>query len=259
MTQLIFINSRARRGGSIHDFSIGLEGQMLTCGEGEVVELELMAFSCKQNFYNIQTGRNNAFTLTEDGSDSSITLTPGNYDVLELATEIQTQLNASLINYTIVVSYSAVTGKLSLTRSLTGSPVVTTMTFTAGTDGHEILGFAEGSTVTIEDTALVSDAIISVGNEENLYLHLSPAGRNLWYNTSAAGHGFTSVMAKIPILSDHFGTIYWENIGGIRYVKQFLTGYNANSLHFRITNEHDLPIELQADFSMTFELRRRHI
>jgi len=216
----------------------------------------MVQFSCKHSFYNVQAGRNNVFTLTEDGEDVTITLAEGNYSVIELAAEIQTKLNEALINYSVEVSYSHTTGKYTYTRTLIGDSVTTSITFSSTLDTHEILGFAEGSTADITDSGVVSTSIVSVGSEEALYIHLSPTGNNLWISNVSDPHSNTDLFATIPILVSHFDIIYWEAMGGIRYIKHYRHGHNGNSIHVKITNEHNLPIELQSDFSMVFKLSR---
>jgi hypothetical protein len=87
--------------------------------------------------FNVES--DNKKIYINDGSDKTITLTEGVYTGLNLATEVQTQLNASSSNWT--VSYSISTRKFTISN--TGS---VTLRFTQTTDqAWSMLGFTSGA------------------------------------------------------------------------------------------------------------------
>ena len=83
----------------------------------DVVSIELVNGSIPADLYNIATGWN-IFTFGEGTTIWQVTLTPGQYTAAELATELQTQLNAlaGKLN-TYVVTYSAITRKMTVTAT----------------------------------------------------------------------------------------------------------------------------------------------
>ena len=251
MNKLLFLNSKARNSGSIYDLDVHFDTSMFRVEKGDLLKMKLMSFNCKHNFYNLEAARNIYFTITEDGTPTTVALSEGNYDVDEIGTMIQTLLNANVSNYTFVVAHNAHTGKYTITPTLTGSGVTLTITFSTSYDTHEIFGLEE-QTYDLT-SALTSTYISSIGNEEALYIHIN-SGNNLHYNGTNSSTHKSSVFAKIPILAEHFGQIYWESLGSGEYSINFTSGHNANMLSFRITNEYGLPIQLQSNWSMVFSL-----
>jgi hypothetical protein len=88
-------------------------------------------------WFNVES--DNKKIYINDGSDKTITLSEGVYTGATLATEVQTQLNASSSNWT--VSYTGSTRKFTISN--TGS---VTLRFTQTTDqAWEMLGFTSGA------------------------------------------------------------------------------------------------------------------
>ena len=85
----------------------------------DVVSIELLNGCIPADLYNINTGWNK-FTFGESVGVWIITLTPGQYTSAQLATELQTKLNAltGIIN-TYAVTYSDITKKLTIIASST--------------------------------------------------------------------------------------------------------------------------------------------
>jgi len=88
----------------------------------DVLSIELLSGCIPAGLYNVNIGWNQ-FTFGENLGKRTITLTPGQYTIQALITELQTQLNTGSIN-TYTITYSSVTKKLRF--SATGS---TTFTF----------------------------------------------------------------------------------------------------------------------------------
>ena len=79
-----------------------------------MVSVELVNGCVPTDLYNMNTGWN-IFSFTEDTRQYSVTLTPGQYTVTELCTELQRALNAlpGVINsYSII--YSSITKKINI-------------------------------------------------------------------------------------------------------------------------------------------------
>jgi len=90
----------------------------------DVVAIELVSGSIPADLYNVTPDWNNFMFAEGTGAKIKVTLTPGQYTAAEVATELQTQLNAIVgKTNTYTVAYSATTKRLTITGS-------TTLTFT---------------------------------------------------------------------------------------------------------------------------------
>lgn len=100
---------------------------------------QLVYGSIPNTFYNVPSTNNmNKFVIFETDTEYTITITPGNYTASSLATELETQLDASAATNTFTVTYSSATGKLTFTTNTSD------VEFRFGTyqyDSAEILGF----------------------------------------------------------------------------------------------------------------------
>jgi len=97
----------------------------------DIVSIELVNGCVPCDLYNVNTGWNQ-FTFVEEPSNVSIvTLTPGQYNPTQLATELQTRLNsvAGILN-SYTVTYSDITKKIT-TRGVGPNPF--TFYFLSGT------------------------------------------------------------------------------------------------------------------------------
>ena len=108
----------------------------------DVVAIELVSGSIPADLYNVTPDWNNFMFAEGTGVKIKVTLTPGQYTAAEVATELQTQLNAiSGATNTYTVTYSATTKRLTITGSTTttftfffqtGLPYVDTINSTTG-------------------------------------------------------------------------------------------------------------------------------
>jgi len=107
----------------------------------DVVAIELVSGSIPADLYNVTPDWNNFLFAEGTGAKVKVTLTPGQYTASEIATELQTRLNAigGINSYT--VTYSLTTKRLTITGSTTttftfffqtGLPYVDTINTTTG-------------------------------------------------------------------------------------------------------------------------------
>ena len=87
----------------------------------DVVSIELLSGCIPASLYNVNTGWNQ-FTFGENYVKRTITLSPGQYTIQQLATQLQTLLNIGSIN-TYSITYSSVTKKVTI--SATGAATYT--------------------------------------------------------------------------------------------------------------------------------------
>lgn len=197
----IFYNSLYRQSGEIYDHSFILSPDILTFKDDCYAELELLSFVCKQSYYNISTSRNNKFYYNQGNGNVLVQLTPGNYNVKELATEIENQLNASG-SLVWNITYSLIT--LKYTFNYTGVPLQTPVVSQYLTlDGLSILGFQTTTTLT---NGITSTKQLSIGDLAALFLQcdLVNNSRNVANQTSRP------ILAMIPVVCQLYGTIYYS-------------------------------------------------
>lgn len=247
----IFYNSQARRpGDEIYDHTAVFPTDLFNVEQGYEAELELIQFTVKQSYYNVDSLRNATFVYSEDSGSSevTITLTNGNYNVKQLAEEIQTQLNANATALTWVVGYSLIT--LLFTFSYTGTPAGNVI-FTEINNSFDLLGFASSESPKTITTPTTSSQIVSIGNIASLFLHCSFAkSRNI------EEENVRDILCEVPILTgSFFGTIYYEKISDHSFTMKIpVDGDNSNTVTFSLKDIDNNPIRFTSDWAAVFSL-----
>jgi hypothetical protein len=143
-------------------------------------------YASMYSYFNVES--DNKKIYINDGSDYTITLTEGLYTGTTLATELQTQLNASSSNWT--VSYSTTTKKFTISN--TGS---VTLRFTQTTDqAWSMLGFTSGA-ADDTDTSWTGSAVtywniyitwdLGTATTVDFFAAIAPPGEN-WFTSENA-------------------------------------------------------------------------
>lgn len=111
----VLIDSKYRESGTLTNYKYILPHPVKN-----VREVRLLQSVIPNSIYQLASGYN-TFDFTEDPAGTpdaqTITLTPGNYTGSELATEIETQLNADMTGNDYSVSYDSNTNKLTTTKT----------------------------------------------------------------------------------------------------------------------------------------------
>jgi hypothetical protein len=245
LTKMVFYNSSSRNSGEIYDHTFTLMPDILEFKEDEYAEMELIQFSCKQSYFNISSSRNNKFYYNQGNGLILVTLTPGNYNVKDLATEIQTQLNASgTLIWTI--TYSLIT--LKYTFNYSGTPVSTPVVSQfSNLDGLAILGFSTTTTLT---NGISSSKQLSIGNLDSIFLQC-----DLVSNTRTATNAQSRpVLAQIPVLCQLYGIIYYE--ATINYTPKIIlkTPSNSNTISLQIKDKNNNLVLMTEDFNILWRV-----
>jgi hypothetical protein len=139
----------------------------------DVVAIELVSGSIPADLYNVTPDWNNFMFAEGTGAKVKVTLTPGQYTATEIATELQTRLNAVASISTYTVAYSATTKRLTITGS-------TTTTFT----------FFFQTGLPYVDTINITTGVV-----ENILCPAKLLGFDFFDYTSAAAAGSTTVLS----------------------------------------------------------------
>ena len=108
----VLIDSKFRETGTIDEYKFLLPHPIK-----KVREIRLLQSVLPNSIYQIDTGYN-SFPFTDDTPETNtITLSLGNYTGTQLATEITTQLNATMTDSDFTVTYNDQTNKFTTTKA----------------------------------------------------------------------------------------------------------------------------------------------
>ena len=163
-SRTIIINSSNRASGSDSNFTYHIDE--LT--KNKYNRCCLIKALIPRSYYLVEEGINDSFTLTENGTDHTVTIAEGNYSLVSMRIALQQALNDAG-SYTYAVSYPAKTqvdtGKWTFSVS-DNSSVQPIFTF-AEKSLREICGFTVGSHQFTTNT-LTSSAVIKLQKEDAL-------------------------------------------------------------------------------------------
>lgn len=116
-TRFVFCDNTHRDGGSPDSFTFNFADRQITCGDDEVITMELYDFFCQNNAGHGINENNNKFLW----NDTLIEIPVGSYTGTTLATTLQTEINSQLAARTKYVKASA-----PYTRHITNVGSITT-------------------------------------------------------------------------------------------------------------------------------------
>ena len=201
--------------------------------------------------YYIINSNNNTLNYN-DGSDRSVTITEGNYDVLQL----RDTLNASILKTTsnITVTYDEKTNKLTFTAD-SGD-----FTFKSSSTCFDLLGFSSG-THTSSSSVLSSDIVVNLSGISAIFIASNFSTRNL----DSRNAGFTSIIGKIPVNTASNGILTYTNK---TQFKSIITEKTISVIHLTLEDEDRNIINLNgvgwiitltAEFRYAAPLKRNHL
>jgi len=269
-TRVIYINSKARFVGDIYNCSYEFPTYVLSVDEHSHIEIQLQSFVCKYSFYNIDTDRNADLEISVNGgvSYTAKQLPVGNYSTKELAANIQVELRA-VSGDNIKVEWQKELMKLKITPDTVPLANIY-LKFPLSETGYELFGVnqsdttIDGSYRKFQVSAMVETPvgftgnyfkrIMSIGNEESLFLHADFGhNRNMTIEESAKSE--QSTFAKIHIIAPFFGNIYYSASSYTSYTTRFPDGVSPdNVFRFWITDENGNFMKLQNDYQMVMRV-----
>lgn len=207
------IDSRNRSSGTLTDFEIRLENFPL---ENDFNRVCLLNLSIAKTYYLIDSD-NNTFTLTEGGTDATVTLTLGNYSLDSLATELAADLTSASPNgYTYTCAGDTSTGKYTISVASPASQP----SLTFGEDIGGILGFGADTYAFSGDT-VTSPNVVRLQKTDGILV---------WTDLCAENEG---ILHQVFATQEDFNHITYEAIAIDWYSKK-LSNKNLASAHFRI-------------------------
>jgi hypothetical protein len=239
--KLFYINSKKRLSGTTSNFTYEID-----TNEYIPDRVAVMSLNIAKTYYMVQSPYN-TMTLTENGVDTTLTFTPGNYSRKSLKSIFQNLLNDnSSQGWSYIVSYpssSAVdTGKY--TFSVTGnSGLQPSFTFSNG-QIHEMLGFAENSTNTFTADSLTSVNVIKIQKEDSLFIRSDIVGQ---HSVQILQEVYTHQTADY----DH---VFFIN-NDPHMTSKKINNHHSNIYTFQLTNEDGQEVDLNGgEWTMTLAL-----
>ena len=212
--------------------------------QSDVDEISHIDFSVENcqipvSFYNITTFNNKL-----DWNGNILTITPGNYNTTNLATEIILQLsNIAITDVSIVLN--SITGKYIFTSASSN--------FTLGylnSTMFKILGFTNIDQVS---TGFILTSEYPVNLLGALKLKISSSSINI-DNLDSANNGSTlNTLVEIPISSNNFGLILYSNVSNIHST---MRQKSLNGIDILIKDDNNNLVDFNnIDFTMSFLLK----
>jgi hypothetical protein len=217
---LIFI--RSKDGNFINDdlhtdFNIVLK-RTLTKKKDELFKVILQSAQIPYTFSNTNN-TNNFIDWKENGLlKTPIQIQSGNYNILELVTEIQTQLNANTsftsTNYTL--TYDQIENKVSISSLSTES---TDFLFNSGANVSKSIakqiGYTNDNDITITNIqSTISDSFVDLIRIHSLFIRSNLSSNNTLDSESLTN---TDILVNIPITSNPLEIINYQYYEGMSY------------------------------------------
>ena len=252
---LIFIRSKDGNfvNENLHtDFSIVLK-KSITKNEDELFKVILQSAQIPYTFRN--TNENNNFI---DYKENDILKTPiqinsGNYNILELITEIQTQLNnnTSFASNNYTLTYNQIENKVTISSLATEN---TEFLFNSGINVlksiNRQLGYTNDANITINNlTSSTSDSFVDLIRIHSLFIR-----SNLASNSSIDSDSLTNtdILVNIPINSNPLSMIQYQYYEGMSY--NLIDNDKITQINIRLTDQNGNLIDLGKKINFEFLL-----
>ena len=240
-----------------------------------IVQMQLSAIELPTTFYVVskQYG-NNFFSLSVNGSTTTVTIPTGNYDQTTIMVAINNQL--SLLG----APFNLVAFVLNLTNGTTGSGQVLVGEITAGTvtsleidfqtdkNGIDdrgtplplklgwLLGFRNGNYV--NNLNYVSEGILDISGPNYIYLVLDDYHNNVNNNFYSAFNSSIlnkNILARISLQANPFNVLQQNNLNIITTPREYFGPINLQIMNVQLLDEYGRILDLNnMDFSFCITL-----
>lgn len=253
MTVYVDSSKAYRNNGHDDDVDIDITTGVMECGEDEHIDVELLEFVCKRDFYSVQT-YNSSFSIYYSGANHTYAITTGFPNVNNLTTELKTDLQTAFPTATWTVVYSAYTGKLTITGTqATTFPADLALNMNISNSAYRLLGFELASYpftgAGTTSVSLSSAKPVNLQGEEAIYFRCSLVNKNK-QTTAYESLVASDILGKMDIIVSPLNNIvfYTQALGMFRVGT---TQKNLMSFNIRLTNEDNQLIGLNSNFQAT--------
>lgn len=219
--KLFYINSRDRYTGTNNDFYINIPVDP----NEKFNKVVVLQASIPKTYYVINTS--DSFTLDENGTEYTISIQAGNYNVKTFGNAIQSALNnAGTYTYTVTRPYENAKYQFDVSGNGGIQPK-----FIFTTSMYEQMGFDINSTNTFSSDTMTSTNVVNLQRESTLFIHSSMVGEG-------------DVLQEIySVNTEVYSAVTFQNANPEWYAKN-INYSTTNSYRFYLCNEDSIPIEL---------------
>lgn len=230
-SKIFYINSRLRTDPNDTDSNFSYKLDMPP--NNKFNSVCLLDISIPKSYYLVPSG--SYFILEENGVQTNITVSEGNYNRRNFATTVATLLNTLSPNlwvYTMTYNSAPDTGKYVF--SVTGNGgIQPKLIFVTSNNLFEQFGFVDGSTNTFSGSALTSTNCVKFSLEDVLYLHCS-----------MVSNGSDNVLREIYTSGNSDYSSINLQVTDVAAFSKDLTHNTSNLFNFYLTDEDDNIINL---------------
>jgi hypothetical protein len=235
----LYLNSGARNEGTHENALFHLPPGMLSCRDDQEIQLKVISFVCRNDFYSVQK-YNNTFLL----NGVAVQIPSGYYASLTM-----TDALTALLPPDITVTYKELTNGFQFQ-----SPTAFSITFPSASQpsAYTLLGFEAGKTYS--GTTIQSPKCAFLNGEEAFYLSLEgvsfkpPAISNF-----SGSFAPSQIFLTVPLLAPPFGMISYSESGNDNFAFRLLDK-DVLRIRLKITNEDGQLIELQSPWTLVLQV-----
>ena len=236
-SKLLKIKSEDRKSGTPGDFTVNLGNESYV---QQVVHIVPLSVSLLHSFYNVNSLTNTfKFTNSTDGLQT-INLTNKQYNVNQLITELQTQMNA-VMSDTIAITYDTQTRKITFT--ITGA---STNIYYADDDPSNASSLSRLLGITSTSSTLgtyTSESQIDLGGVKQINIISDTLGDNNAVNSNAS---LDDLIINIPVEAEFGAEISWQNEADhISVGNTFDNPRGIQNIDIRLTDQDDNPLQIE--------------
>lgn len=182
--------------------------------------------------YYVVNSANNTFNFSELSTEKTAMIPEGNYTTAQFTSALKLAMDTAGTNvYTVVLNEN--TSKLLISANAGFTLNVNNGTSTKNIRTYRLLGFdatLHNEIVSVAGEAITSDYVINLSGDDALYLRSQRFAR---YGSSYLGEYSRNIIFKIPVNTNPFSVIYYQNTERDNYI---LNQGDINTIDFEIVN-----------------------
>lgn len=250
-----------KQNGRFDDVIVPIASGVMECAEDEKIDVELINFVCKRDFYNLQN-YNNTYNIYYNSINHISFLSSGFISVNTVDNELLADFQNSFPTATWTVTYDSYLGKITIAGTLpTGTfPADLSLKLNIANSCHQIIGFSKNDfafngagTATV---SLTSDLVVNVQGEESIYFRSDLVYKNKQSNEINLID--SDILAKMDILTSPLNNIsYYTSALGMFRSKTKIK--NLSNFRIKLTNESGDLIGLQSNFQCVLKFYKMKI
>jgi hypothetical protein len=221
--------------------------------DDELFKIMIQSVQIPYTFHNTNS-TNNVIDWSENSVlKSPIGLKSGNYNILELISEIQNKLNenSSYGNTNYTINYNQIENIVELKSSNANN---TKLLFNSGSNITKSIasqiGFTSDNDITFNsNTSKFSDSYVNLITINSLFIRSNISGVNTYDSKTKQQ---SNILSIVPINTDPLGVITYQYYEGVPYI--LYNNDNITNLEFDLTNENGDSINLGKNINWSFVL-----